>query len=46
MPNSQIKTITKTFKSVCLKFPDGRFVAEQSAGGGDDDDDDDDDDDW
>jgi uncharacterized protein YodC (DUF2158 family) len=46
MPNGQMKTITNTFKAVCLKFPDGRFVAEQSAGGGDDDDDDDDDDDW
>ena len=49
MPNGQMKTITNTFKAVCLKYPDGRFVAEQSACKDDDDDDDDeddDDDDW
>jgi hypothetical protein len=48
MPNGQMKIITNTFKAVCLKYPDGRFVAEQSAGRDDDDDDDedDDDDDW
>jgi uncharacterized protein YodC (DUF2158 family) len=47
LPDGKYKTITSTFKAVCLKHPDGRFVAEQSAGGGgDDDDDDDDDDDW
>jgi hypothetical protein len=48
MPNGQMKIVTNTFKAVCLKYPDGRFVAEQSAGRNDDDDDDedDDDDDW
>jgi len=48
LPNGQMKTITNTFKAVCLKFPDGRFVAEQGAGGDGDGDDDaeDDDDDW
>ena len=45
LPDGKYKTITNTFKAVCLKYPDGRFVAEQSAGG-DDDDDVDDDDDW
>lgn len=46
LPNGQYKTITNTFKAVCLKFPDGKFVAEQSDSDDGDDDDDDDDDDW
>ena len=44
MPDGKHKLITNTFKAVCLKYPDGKFVAEQSDS--DDDDDDDDDDDW
>lgn len=37
------KRKAQTFKAVCLKTPDGKFLAEVGAGG---DDDDDDDDDW
>ena len=30
LPNGQTKLITNTFKAVCLKYPNGKFVSEQS----------------
>ena len=30
LPNGQTKLITNTFKAVCLKYPNGKFVASQS----------------
>jgi uncharacterized protein YodC (DUF2158 family) len=31
LPTGQTKLITNTFKAVCLKYPNGQFLAEQSS---------------
>ncbi len=38
LPNGQTKLITNTFKAVCLKYKDGKAVAEAGASEDDDDD--------
>jgi uncharacterized protein YodC (DUF2158 family) len=40
LPNGQMKLITNTFKAVCLKYKDGKAVAEAGADNKEEDDDD------